>query len=611
MSYIFGYLGRKEAFSKVLKGLHKRSFGSFIQVGIGLCDEKFSLFRTDRNYEDLQYVVDESIFKANCAIGKAYTEKQSTKFYGPKYCYDKTLQIVFTGILENYTILRKVLFNKGIRLDTHEHSEAFVNFVRLLQEEHRCNIEYAIRMVLDEVKGHYSFLLISKENGDHIYAATKDLPLIVGINENEHFISSDEKSLTKSCDQIIPIREDQIAVISDEYVDLKDFEKFNLNRKFQDLNMRTDSGDKMGYDHYLLKEIHDQKYTIQSYIKEFINAEEGRINFPHLSRIFDDVHDIERILIIAQGTSYYAGLVGEYMIEQLGRIPVKVEYASELRYKDIIVRKNDLVLFISKSGEAPDTLACFDKVRKLGVKTIVICNNANSSIAVDCDALIQTKITQEYGVFSANSFSSQYFMLCMIALTLSKEKQSLPITDFRDILFQLDKLPSKIETVLNQEGELEIFANSYKKHHNIAFLGRSNGYAISREAAHLMRKVAGIHAESYPAAELKDSPIALIDEGMPAVVIANSRKSYKKVVSNVKEVIARKGRVLGISKEGDKILNSLTSHIVEIPLINDMLAPFLTILPIQLLVYYSAVARGEKIDLTEIHIEEEPDDIII
>ena len=605
MGYIFGYLGRKEAFSKVLKGLHQRTFGNFVQIGVGLYDSKFTIFRTDRLYEELKHVVDESVFKANCAIGKAYTEQQSTKFFGPKYCYDKTMQIVFNGYLENYSILRKVLINKGIRLDTHEHSEAFVNFVRLLQEENRCTVEYAIRMVLDEVKGSYSFLLISKDNADHIYAASKDLPLVVGRRNKEHYISSDQKTIEKNCDEFFPLREDQIAVISSGFIDLKDFDEFNLTRKFQDLNMRTDSGDKMGYDHYLLKEIHDQKYTIGSYIKDYISAEDGRLNFPYLNRLYENLHDIHRIVIVASGTSYYAGQVGEYILEQYGQIQVKVEYASEYRYKDIVANKHDLILFLSKTGEAPDTIACFDKVRKLGLKTLVICNNENSSISTDCDVLIQTKISQEYGLYSANSFTSQYFMLCMIALTLSREKQNLSITDFRDMLFQIESLPQKMEAVFEQEREMELFSISYKKYNNIAFLGRSNAYAVCREAAHLMRKVAGVHAESYAAAELKDTAIALIDEGMPAVVIATSRKSYKKVVGNIKEILARKGKVLGLVRDGDSIIKPLTNHVIEIPIINDVLAPFLTILPIQFLVYYSAIARDEKVDLTELHIDED------
>lgn len=604
MGYIFGYLGRKEAFSNVLKGLHKRSGGEFVQVGIGLCDDKFSVFRTDRTYEELRGISHEHIFKAKCAIGKAYPTVQKTKFFGPKYCYDKSLQIVFKGNLENYSILRRVLINNGIRLDTHEHGEAFINFVKLLQEENRSSLEYAIRMVLDEVKGYYSFLILSKNEPDHIYAATKDLPLIVGKRDSEHHISSDEKLLEKLSDQFIPIREDQIAIISPESVELKDFEDFNLEKKFQDLNMRTDSGDKMGYQHYLLKEIHDQRYTIQAYIKEFINAEEGKLYFPYLNNLYDDLKDINQILIIASGTSYYAGLVGEYILEQLGQVPVKVEYASEYRYKDILLHKNDLVLFLSKSGEASDTLACFDKVKKIGAKTLVVCNNPNSSITEGCDALIQTKISQEYGIYSANSFSSQYFMMCMIALKLSEEKKNITETDFRDFLFQMEGLPRKMEFVLDQFAEVEMFANSYKKYNNIAFLGRSNGYAISREAAHLMRKVATVHAESYPAAELKDSAIALVDEGMPVVMIANSRKSYKKVIHNLKEVIARKGKVLALIKEGDTLVQHLTPHTIEIPMINDTLAPFLTVLPIQFLVYYSAVVRDQKVDVTEVQIEE-------
>jgi glucosamine--fructose-6-phosphate aminotransferase (isomerizing) len=515
----------------------------------------------------------------------------------PHYSQNRSLAIIHNGIIENYASLRSELRNRGYRFQSETDTEVLIHLIEDVMTNMKVSLEDAVRIALNQVIGAYAIVILSKEFPDKIIAARKGSPLVIGITKDEFFVASDATPIVEYTKHVVFMNDEEIAFIErGKELRIKTIENIEKAPYIEKLELSLSAIEKGGFDHFMLKEIYEQPRSIRDSMRGRLIRKQGMVKLGGIRDYEQKLLNAKRIIITACGTSWHAGLVGEYLIEELARIPVEVEYSSEFRYRNPILGETDVVIAISQSGETADTLAAIELAKSKGATVLGICNVVGSSIARATHAGVYTHAGPEIGVASTKAFTAQVVILTLIALQTGLAKGALSLSRFHALLSELDAIPEKVEKTLKLNEQVKTIAQVYKDVRNSLYLGRGINFPVALEGALKLKEISYIHAEGYPAAEMKHGPIALIDESMPVVVIATRKGSYEKVISNIEEVKARKGRIIAIVNEGDETVRKLADHCIEIPETDELLVPLLATVPLQLLSYHIAVMRHCNVD---------------
>jgi glucosamine--fructose-6-phosphate aminotransferase (isomerizing) len=514
----------------------------------------------------------------------------------PHYSSSKNIAIIHNGIIENYAALKTLLLEKGHTFQSETDSEVFINLIEDIQQNSKCSLAEAVRLALHEVVGAYAIVVLSKEDQNTLIAARKGSPLVVGIGEGEYFLASDATPIIEYTNEVVYVNDYELVVIKNGELEIRTKEDVVQTPYVQRLEMALESIEKGGYPHFMLKEIFEQPRSILDSMRGRMIAESNHLMMGGIREYENKFVNADRIIIVACGTSWHAGLVAEYLIEDLARIPVEVEYASEFRYRNPIISERDIVIAISQSGETADTLAAIELAKSKGATIFGICNVVGSSIARATDAGAYTHAGPEIGVASTKAFTAQVTVLTLIAMIIGNKRGTLETTKLHELMVELETIPSKVEEALKLNDQIIEISEQYKDATNCLYLGRGYNFPVALEGALKLKEISYIHAEGYPAAEMKHGPIALIDDQMPVIVIATKDSSYEKIVSNIQEVKARKGKIIAIVTQGDTTIPAMADHVIEIPETSEHLMPLLSVIPLQLLSYHIAVMRGCNVD---------------
>lgn len=506
------------------------------------------------------------------------------------------LAMIHNGIIENYAQLKQELQSKGYTFQSDTDTEVLLNFIEFIQTTNNCPLEEAVRIALKRVVGAYVIVLIDKENPDTLLAARKGSPLVIGIGKDEHFLASDASPIIEYTKEVVYVNDYQIAIIKPDELILKNLGNERQTPEITKLDMELAAIEKGGYDHFMLKEIFEQPQTIYDCLRGRLDAEKGTIKMAGIEKYAEQIINANRIVMVACGTSWHAGLVAEYIFEELCRINVEVEYASEFRYRNPVINKGDVIIAISQSGETADTLVAIENAKKQGAIILGVVNVVGSSIARLSDAGAYTHAGPEIGVASTKAFTAQLAVLTMIALKIGYEKGTLDKERYHRLVRELDAIPEKVKTVLEQKENIKALAEKYKDASDALFLGRGYNFPVALEGALKLKEISYIHAEGYPAAEMKHGPIALVTEQLPVVFVATKDSYHEKVISNMQEIKARKGMVIAVINEGDEQSRSLANDVIEVPEADEIVAPMLSVIPLQLLSYYVGLAKGLDVD---------------
>ncbi len=600
MCGIVAYVGHREAYPLIIKGLKRLEYRGYDSAGIALLNNGLNVYKKKGKVAELEAAVKGENLSSHIGIGHtrwATHGEPNDKNAHPHYSHTKNMAIIHNGIIENYNTLKKNLEKKGYVFHSDTDSEVFINFIEDIKKEANCTLEEAVRLAMHEVIGAYAIVIMTKDDPTQLIAARKGSPLVIGVGEDEYFFASDATPIVEYTKEVIYLNDYEIAIVRKGELTVKNIDNILQNPYVQTVELELEAIEKGGYEHFMLKEIFEQPRSVADCMRGRVNAEEAHLVLGGLRDYIDKIANAPRIVIVACGTSWHAGLVAEYIFEELTRIPVEVEYASEFRYRNPIINSGDVVIAISQSGETADTLAAIELAKSKGAIIIGICNVVGSSIPRATHAGAYTHAGPEIGVASTKAFTAQVVTLTQMALAIAHKRSSIKEDQFRSLLFELEKIPAKIEKVLNStEQAVKLTANQFKDARNFIYLGRGFNFPVALEGALKLKEISYIHAEGYPAAEMKHGPIALIDEEMPVVIIALKDSSYEKVVSNLQEVKARKGRVIAIVTEGDKLIPTMADYVLEIPKTDELLTPLLSVIPLQLLSYYIAVLRGCNVD---------------
>ena len=600
MCGIVGYLGNKEAYPILINGLKRLEYRGYDSSGIALFHGDIEIYKCKGKVERLESLKNKDLSLARLGIGHtrwATHGPPNDKNAHPHVSNNGDLVIVHNGIIENADSLRIFLFEKNYSFKSDTDTEVLVNLIEYIQKEEKVSLEEAVRLSLNQVIGAYAISVISKSHPDVMIAARLGSPLVLGLGNNEFFIGSDATPFIDQTKKVIYLEDGELARISKQGISIRTIDSDTpVDAVIHQLQMDLESIEKGGFEHFMLKEIYEQPISIQNTIRGRLFPEKNEIKMAGLEMISSNLKVANRIIILGCGTSWHAGLVGEYLIEEFSRVPVEVEYASEFRYRNPVINSNDVVIAISQSGETADTLAAIKLAKESGASVFGICNVVGSSIARETDAGAFTHAGPEIGVASTKAFTAQVTVLAMVALYLGKIKNELTKTKFREIALEINKIPEKIESMLELDSVIKTISKSLKGFNNSLFLGRGFNFPVALEGALKLKEISYIHAEGYPAAEMKHGPIALIDKNMPIVVIAPLGGMYEKLVSNIQEVKARKGKIISITGFGQSEVKSLSDAVIEIPDTLDCLSPLLTTIPLQLLSYHVAVERGCNVD---------------
>ncbi len=600
MCGIVGYIGYREAYPILIKGLKRLEYRGYDSAGVAIINEKMRVFKKKGKVADLENLLANENTSGTIGIGHTrwatHGEPNDVNAH-PHTSRDKKLAIIHNGIIENYYGLKKDLIAKGHIFESETDTEVLVHFIEDIREHENCSLEDAVRIALSKVIGAYAILVISDENPDMLIAARKSSPLVIGIGQGEYFIASDATPIIEHTKDVVYLNDEEIAIMSREGFRITNYNNIETNPYIQKLDMRLESIEKGGFEHFMLKEIFEQPITIRDAMRGRLNSALNHIQLGGIHQYLDNLINAKRIIIVACGTSWHAGLVAEYLIEDFARIPVEVEYASEFRYRNPIINEGDVVLAISQSGETADTLAALDLAKQKGAIIIGICNVVGSSIARASHEGAYIHAGPEIGVASTKAFTAQITVLTMMAIMLAKHRNTITNEQLTEILRQMESLPKKVEQTLRLNEKIKQIASKYKNARNFLYLGRGYNFPVALEGALKLKEISYIHAEGYPAAEMKHGPIALIDEEMPVVVIATRDSSYDKIVSNIREVKARKGKVIAIVTEGDSWIPTMVDYVIEVPQAHDALLPLISVIPLQLLAYHVAVMRGCDVDM--------------
>ncbi|MBK6539907.1 MAG: glutamine--fructose-6-phosphate transaminase (isomerizing) [Flavobacteriales bacterium] len=602
MCGIVAYLGDKEAYPILINGLKRLEYRGYDSAGVALLtDGKLLVHKCQGKVSDLEAFTEGKVLSGTVGIGHTRWATHGPPNDINAHPHQSTsgdLALIHNGIIENYAAIKEELTHRGHKFRSDTDTEVLVHLIDDIQRSEQVDLAEAVRLALQSVVGAYAIVVLDRKAPDTMVAARKSSPLVIGIGENgEHFIASDATPIVEHTKNVVYLEDGEIALI-DRFQGLKIRNIKNQDKTpfIQELEMHLETLEKGGYDHFMLKEIHEQPRSIRDSMRGRLNLAKGEVVLGGIKDYEQKFLHAKRILIVGCGTSWHAGLVGEYLFEELARIPVEVEYASEFRYRNPIVSEEDIVIAISQSGETADTLAAIELAKGRGATIIGICNVVGSSIARITHAGSYTHAGPEIGVASTKAFTAQVTVLTLMALMIGQKKGTISGSKFFRLLNELDAIPAKVEQVLKSEAQIKYIADIYKDATNALYLGRGFSFPVALEGALKLKEISYIHAEGYPAAEMKHGPIALIDEEMPVFVIATKGASYEKVVSNIQEVKARKGKVIAIVTEGDTVVKGLADHVIPIPDAPDALVPLLSAIPFQLISYHIAVMRGCNVD---------------
>tara|TARA_B110000483_G_scaffold152393_4_gene181270 strand:- start:550 stop:2388 length:1839 start_codon:yes stop_codon:yes gene_type:complete len=600
MCGIVGYLGKKDAYPVLINGLRRLEYRGYDSSGIALYNGDLEVHKSKGKVDDLENLIGEKKISAKMGIGHTrwatHGEPNNVNAH-PHVSNNGDLVIVHNGIIENCNSLKQLLLDKNYSFKSETDTEILINFIEYVQAEEKVSLDQAIRLALNEVIGAFAIAVISKKEPSLMVVARLGSPLVLGIGNGEFFIGSDATPFIDLTKKVIYLEDGEMAVLSNNGVSIRTIESDEpIDAVIHKLQIDLNSIEKGGYDHFMLKEIFEQPTSILNTIRGRLFVSNAQIRMAGLDKISEKLEKANRILIIGCGTSWHAGLVGEYIIEDLARLPVEVEYASEFRYRNPIISSDDIVIAISQSGETADTLAAIKMAKEAGACVFGICNVVGSSIARESHAGAFTHAGPEIGVASTKAFTAQVTVLAMIALYLGRGNGNLSKDKFQEIAKEIELIPAKILSMLDLDDKIQTIAKSLYKSNNALFLGRGFNFPVALEGALKLKEISYIHAEGYPAAEMKHGPIALIDENMPVIVVAPRGDMFKKLVSNIQEVKARKGIVISITGYGESEVKSLSDAVIEIPETLDCLTPLLTTIPLQLLSYHVAVQRDCNVD---------------
>lgn len=603
MCGIVGYIGFREAYPILIKGLHRLEYRGYDSAGVAIINKenRLSVYKAKGRVRDLEEFARDK--DTTGTIGIAHTRwathgEPSNANAHPHYSQSESLALIHNGIIENYAVLKAELINNGYTFQSNTDTEVLIQLIEYIKEINHCDLLTAVQIALSQVVGAYAIAILEKGNPDQIIAARKSSPLVVGIGEGEFFIGSDASPIIEFTKKVVYLDDEEIVIIKRnqeaKIVTLSNVEK---THKVKELEMNLSELERGGYPHFMLKEIFEQPDTLKNCMRGRVNIEGTNVTLSGIIDHKDKFINAKRIIIIACGTSWHAGLIGEYLFEEYCRIPVEVEYASEFRYRNPVINPDDIVIAISQSGETADSLAAIELARKAGAFVYGVCNVVGSSIPRNTDSGSYTHCGHEIGVASTKAFTAQVTVLTLMALAIAKEKGTIADDKYLKVIKELQLIPSKIERILALSSKIKELSLIFTYAQNFIYLGRGYNYPIALEGALKLKEISYIHAEGYPAAEMKHGPIALIDNEMPIVTIATHSAIYEKVVSNIQEIKARKGRVIAIINEGDETMKALADHYIEIPETKECLDPLLTSIPLQLLAYHIAVNKNRDVDM--------------
>lgn len=599
MCGIVGYIGNKQAFPILINGLKRLEYRGYDSAGIAILNGNTRIYKKKGKVSELETSVADKNIKGNIGMGHtrwATHGEPNDQNAHPHKSANGHFVLIHNGIIENYSVLKNYLEEKNYQFTSDTDTEVLVNLIEYIYITANVNIEIAVRMALSKVIGAYGLVIASINEPNKLIAARKGSPLVIGVGEGEYFIASDATPIIEHTNSVIYLNNNNVAIIEKEQLTLKTLDNYELTPKIQKLDLGINEIEKSGYDHFMLKEIFEQPRSIRDTFRGRLAPDSSSIHLGGLHNVLTQLTQARRIIIIACGTSWHAGLVGEYLIEEFARIPVEVEYASEFRYRNPVIYKDDVVIAISQSGETADTLAAIGLAKENGALVLGICNVVGSSIPRETNAGVYTHAGPEIGVASTKAFTAQVTVLTMIAYLLGKNRKKLSNEKYKNLIDELKNIPEKIEQILKLNEQFKQIASLYKDSENSLYLGRGYLFPVALEGALKLKEISYIHAEGYPAAEMKHGPIALINENMPVVVIATKDKSYDKIVSNIQEIKARKGIVIAVVTQGDTIISQMADHVLEVPTTNESTAALLTVVPLQLLSYHIAVMRGCNVD---------------
>ena len=601
MCGIVGYVGSKEAYPIIIKGLKRLEYRGYDSAGVAIGNSNgISVIKQKGKVADLEaYISDKN---TNGSIGIGHTRWATHGVPNqvnahPHTSGDGKLSLIHNGIIENYDSIKKALMAKGHAFESDTDTEVLVHLIEEIKNHEEVSLFEAVRIALTEVVGAYAIIVMEKGVNNEFIAARKGSPLLIGVGRDEYYVASDATPIIEYTNEVVYLEDGEIARLnSTDALEIKTIANEEITPYIHELKLSLDTIEKAGFPHFMLKEIYEQPKSILDTMRGRIDPENKEVKLGGILDYEQKIINADRIIIVACGTSWHAGLIGEHLIEDLARIPVEVEYASEFRYRNPIIRERDVVLAISQSGETADTLAAIELAKEKGATVLGICNVAGSSIPRMTHAGIYTHAGPEIGVASTKAFTTQVVVLALMALRIGKQKGTLSNTNYHQLITQLELIPEKIEKVLATNSQIELIAQQFKDATNFLYLGRGYNFPVALEGALKLKEISYIHAEGYPAAEMKHGPIALIDAEMPIVVIATRKGNYEKVVSNIQEVKARGGRLISIVTEGDKTVKELSDYCIEIPKCFNELSPLLTNIPLQLLSYHIALLRGCNVD---------------
>jgi len=600
MCGIVGYVGNKNAFPILMKGLYRLEYRGYDSAGIALHNGVLNMYKTAGKVSDLEEYIKGKNTTGN--IGIAHTrwathgEPNNINAH-PHLSNSGSLAMIHNGIIENYAAIKKELMNRGYTFQSDTDSEVLIQLIEDIKINENVRLEEAVRIALNQVVGAYAIVIISKDEPEMLVAARKGSPLVVGIGEDDFFLASDAAPIIEYTKNVIYVDDEEIVVLKKgEKVKIKTIKNKSKTPYVHKLELNLTQLEKGGFEHFMLKEIFEQPDSILDSMRGRLNAIEGTVKLGGISDYEEKLKNAERIIIVACGTSWHAGLVGEYLIEELARTPVEVEYASEFRYRNPIISEDDIVIAVSQSGETADTLAAIELAKSKGATIIGICNVVGSSIARATHAGSYTHAGPEIGVASTKAFTAQVTILTLLALRMAQMKGTISKSRFQLLLNELESIPQKVKETLKVDKHVKELAKMFIYARNFLYLGRGYNYPVAMEGALKLKEISYIHAEGYPAAEMKHGPIALIDQEMPVVVVATNKGTYDKVITNIQEVKARKGKIIAIVTKGDKMVKELADFTLEVSETEEMLVPLLATIPLQLLSYHIAVLRQCNVD---------------
>lgn len=600
MCGIVGYIGYQNAISLLITGLKRLEYRGYDSAGVAYFEkEELAIVKCKGKVSELEKV--QGLNRMSSSIGMGHTRwathgAPNNINAHPHLSNNGNIAIIHNGIIENYLTLKKELIRKGYSFKSETDTEVLVNFIEDIHNNLGGPLEESVRIAMQRVIGAYGLVILSKKEPNKLIAIRKGSPLCIGKGEDEFFVGSDPSPFLEYTKEVIYLNDDEIAVLKKDGLDIFNFQNIPQNPYIQYLDMELEAIEKGNYEHFMLKEIHEQPRSLKDCMRGRVNSQSNEIKLGGLNRYVKQLYQAKRIIFTACGTSFYAASVAEYLIEELCRIPVEVEYASEFRYRNPVIYNDDVVIAISQSGETADTLVAVEMAKSLGATVFGVCNAVGSSIPRATHEGVYTHAGPEIGVASTKAFTAQVIVLAMIALKIARHRNTIDSQRYLALIHELGRIPELVQIILNESSRIKDLASKYWLASNFLYLGRGYNFPVALEGALKLKEISYIHAEGYPAAEMKHGPIALIDSDMPVVVIALKDNTYEKIISNIQEIKSRKGKVIAIISKGDELVKDMVDDYIEIPQVIECLSPLLTVVPLQIMAYHIGILKGCNVD---------------